>query len=117
MRTVPLRVREGRSCGLLCRAPALSNYQVASLTNGDFSDECWTDDSERLLIGAVDALHDSSQIDDELWARLAQTFDEAQLLDLLLFCGRYHAISFAANGTQLALEEGVPRFTDVLHFR
>jgi hypothetical protein len=95
----------------------LSNDQVASLTHGDSSDECWTDDSERLLIQAVDALHDSSNIDDELWARMAQSFDQAQLLDLLLLCGWYHAISFAANGTQVALEEGAPRFTDAAHPR
>jgi alkylhydroperoxidase family enzyme len=96
---------------------ALSNDQVASLTSGDFSDECWTDDSERLLIQAVDSLHEGSDIDDELWARLAQSFDQAQLLDLLLLCGWYHAISFAANGSQVELEEGAPRFADVADLR
>jgi hypothetical protein len=48
---------------------------------------------------------------------MAQSFDQAQLLDLLLLCGWYHAISFAANGTQVALEEGAPRFTDAAHPR
>jgi alkylhydroperoxidase family enzyme len=96
---------------------ALSSDQVASLTKGDSSDECWTGDSDRLLIEAVDALHDTSHIDDGLWARLAHEFNLAQLLDLLLLCGWYHAISFAANGTQVALEEGAPRFVDVAHPR
>ena len=96
---------------------ALSKDQVASLTNGDCSDECWTDNADRLLIEAVDALHDRSNIDDGLWDRLAQTFDQAQLLDLLLLCGWYHAISFAANATQVALEERAPRFADFAHTR
>jgi hypothetical protein len=41
---------------------ALSTDQVASLTHGNSSDECWTDDSDRLLIEAVDSLHGSSHI-------------------------------------------------------
>jgi len=35
------------------------------------------------------------------------------MLDLMMLCGRYHAISFAANGARVALEEGAPRFADV----
>jgi alkylhydroperoxidase family enzyme len=96
---------------------ALSTDQVASLTHGNSSDERWTDDSDRLLIEAVDSLHGSSHISDGLWARLAEQFDELQLLDLLLLCGWYHAISFAANGAQVALEPNAPRFTDVPHPR
>jgi hypothetical protein len=96
---------------------ALSKAQVASITIGGPSDECWIDDSERLLIEVVDALHDSSNIDDGLWARLAQTFDQVQLLDILLLCGWYHAISFAANGTHVAPEEGAPRFADIANPR
>jgi hypothetical protein len=40
-------------------------------------------------------------------------FSEEQLLDLLLLCGWYHAISFAANGARVGLEDGAPRFADV----
>ena len=36
-----------------------------------------------------------------------------ELLDLLMLSGWYHAISFAANGVELELEDGAPRFTDV----
>src|SRR6195952_3372707 len=36
----------------------LSPAQVASITQGTASDGCWEDDRERLLIEAVDALHD-----------------------------------------------------------
>jgi len=35
-----------------------------------------------------------------------------QVLDLLLLAGWYHAISYAANATGVALEAGAPRFAD-----
>jgi hypothetical protein len=40
-------------------------------------------------------------------------FREEQLLDLLMLCGWYHAVSFTANGAQVSCEDGAPRFTDV----
>jgi alkylhydroperoxidase family enzyme len=90
----------------------LSRDLITSITSGVPSDDCWTEESDQLLIEAVDALHDHSRIDDDLWGRLTVRYDDSELLDLLLLCGWYHAISFAANSTQLALEEGAPRFMD-----
>lgn len=91
----------------------LSTTQISSLTHGDASDPCWEDERDRVLVEAVDALHDRSQIDDDLWQRLALHFDDAQRLDVLMLCGWYHAISFAANGAQVDLEADAPRFADV----
>jgi len=91
----------------------LTAPQLTSLTHGDATDACWTDERDRLLIEAVDALHGTARIDDALWGRLAGRFADDELLDLLLLVGWYHAISFAANGVALDLEEGAPRFDDV----
>ena len=88
--------------------------QVTSLAHGTAADPCWTNERDRLLIEATDALHDDHDIDDTLWERLATTFDDAQLLDLLLLAGWYHAISYAANAARVALEDGAPRFDDVI---
>ena len=90
----------------------LSKDQVASLAHGDASDTCWTNERDRLLIEAVDALHDNARIDDVLFRRLASTFDESQLLDLFLLSGWYHAISYCANGAGVELEDAAPRFAD-----
>ncbi|WP_213010435.1 hypothetical protein [Paractinoplanes toevensis] len=60
----------------------------------------------------VDELHRSSDIGDDLWQAAADLFDQAQLLDLLLLCGWYHAISFVARATRVAAEPGAPRFAD-----
>ncbi|MFZ3561438.1 carboxymuconolactone decarboxylase family protein [Streptomyces sp. BH055] len=92
----------------------LTREQAASLVHGGPADACWTSERERLLILAVDALHERSDIDDALWARLASVFDEVQLLDLLLLCGWYHAVSFAARATRVPHEPGAPRFADFL---
>ena len=89
----------------------LGSAQLASLSHGCPGDACWTDRRDRLLIEAVDALHDTSDVPEPLWAQLAAEFSEAELLDLLMLCGWYHAISFTARATRLELENWAPAFT------
>ncbi len=91
----------------------LTPAQLGSLVHGSASDGCWSSAGDRILIEVVDSLHDTGQIADELWSRLVGEFQEPQILDLVLLCGWYHAISFAANTVRLDPEEGTPRFTDV----
>jgi len=91
----------------------LSQAQVASLTTGGSDDPCWESARDRLLIRLVDELHERSDLGDELWAALRTEFEEDQLMELLLLCGWYHAISFVALGARVPLEEGVPRFDSV----
>lgn len=86
--------------------------QVRSLAHGHAGDPCWADERDRLLIEATDALHDTQDIHDALWARLAATFTEAQLLDLLLLAGWYHAISYLARATRLPGEPGATTLAD-----
>ncbi len=76
---------------------ALGRDQITSLTHGRADDLCWTTQRDRMLIRAVDELHDSAVVTDALFAELA---------------GWYHAISFAANGACVDLEPGAPRFSD-----
>jgi alkylhydroperoxidase family enzyme len=92
----------------------LTAEQVASLTHGRSTDPCWSSPRDRVLIEVADALHDGSGIDDQLWESLCKELEEVEVLDLLMLCGWYHAISFAANGVELDLEDGAPRFEDVL---
>jgi alkylhydroperoxidase family enzyme len=91
----------------------LTDAEISSLTHGGPGDPCWTSARERALIRVADALHDSSDIDDTLWDSARETMDEAQLLDLFLLCGWYHAISFAARAARVALEPGALRFADI----
>ncbi len=91
----------------------LDRDQVASLTVGSAEDGCWEDGRDRLLIRAVDALHDTGDIDDPLWAALSGELSDANLLDLLFLCGWYHAISFVGRAARVPLEVGAPTFGSV----
>ena len=91
----------------------VTHPQVTSLTHGRASDPCWTTDRERLLIQLVDALHEDGDVGDRLWVALTAEFDQAQLLDLTMLCGWYHAISFTARCARVALEPGAPTFASV----
>jgi len=91
----------------------LDREQVASLTIGSAEDDCWEDGRDRLLIRAVDALHDTGDIDDPLWAALSGELSDANLLDLLILCGWYHAISFVGRAARVPLEVGAPTFSSV----
>lgn len=91
----------------------LTRAEITSLTHGSADDSCWTTGRESILIRLADALHDSSDIvDDELWRSAREVLDERQLLDSVLLCGWYHAISFAARAARVELEQGAPRFVD-----
>ncbi len=90
----------------------LEPEQVRSLTAGSADDECWDDPRDRVLIEVVDALHDDADLPDALWALLTASFTEAQILDLLLLAGWYHAISYVARGAHVTLEPGRPTFAD-----
>ena len=87
----------------------LTDQQVAATVHGLPTDRCWADQRDRLLIAAADALHDKARIDEDLWRQLRRVFDARQLLDLLMICGWYHAVSFAANGAGVPLEAGMAR--------
>ncbi|MCP4960763.1 MAG: carboxymuconolactone decarboxylase family protein [Actinomycetia bacterium] len=104
----------GVHVAIFAEAAKLSPSQVSSLTHGSPDDPCWTDHRDRLLITAADQLHDDARLGDDLYADLTSTLSEAELLDLTMLCGWYHAISYAANGAQVDLEEYAPRFSDYL---
>jgi hypothetical protein len=90
--------------------PIALGAQLVSLTFGSAQDECWPEERDRLLIQAVDSLHGQADISDDLWRLLCAAFSDANPLDLLLLCGWYHAVSFAARAARVPLEPGAPRF-------
>ena len=46
---------------------------------------------------------------------MAAIFSDSNLLDLLLLCGWYHAISYVARSTRVPLEPGSPTFASITH--
>jgi len=91
----------------------LSAAQITSLTHGAANDPVWETRRDTLLVRLADALHDDGDIEDSLWSELGSEFDEAQLLDLTMLSGWYHAISFTARSARVPLEPGAPTFSSV----
>jgi alkylhydroperoxidase family enzyme len=91
----------------------LDQDQITSLTHGSADDPCWSNERDRLLIRAVDALSAHRDIDNTLWEALSDEFDDCEILDLTMLCGWYHAISFTARAARVPLEAGAPTFADV----
>lgn len=70
--------------------------------------------NEAALIAMVDALHENSTIADTIWAELSRHYDEAQLVELVMLTGWYHAISFVCNALRVPLESWQARLPKAL---
>ncbi|MEV4148532.1 carboxymuconolactone decarboxylase family protein [Amycolatopsis sp. NPDC049691] len=86
----------------------LDAAQVRSLAGGDPADECW-DAADRAVLKAVDELHATYDLADGTWADLEHAVGQDGVLDLLLVCGWYHAVSFTVRALRLPLEPGTAR--------
>lgn len=71
------------------------------------------DARQRLLVELSDQLHDTSTVDDALWARLRAVFDELEILELIYTAGLYHLVSFLVNALDLDPEPFAARFGDL----
>jgi alkylhydroperoxidase family enzyme len=80
--------------------------QIAATAGGDA--EAFPPE-ERALLEMCEALHRTSQIDDELWQRLARGRGHDQLVELIVIAGWYHAIAYLTNALGIAPEPGAPR--------
>lgn len=90
----------------------LDGAQLSSLVTGNETDGCWANGRDQLLIRLADTLHADARLGDTLWDEVRAEFEEPELLDAIMICGWYHAIAFAANALEVALEEWAPRFAD-----
>lgn len=86
--------------------------QIHSTVHGSAEDECWTPE-DRLAIRLADQLHDSSRVDERLWADLSAQFGADQLLELIMLAGLYHAVSYVVNATGVQHEAFAPAFPGV----
>jgi alkylhydroperoxidase family enzyme len=54
-----------------------------------------------------------SNVSDELFEELQRHFDAAQIIELCLTSGWYHAISYVVNAARIPLEPWAARFPEV----
>jgi alkylhydroperoxidase family enzyme len=87
----------------------LTETQVRATVLKGADADCWTE-AERVLIAAVDALHERATLSEAEFTALAAHYNEAQILEILLLCGFYRTVSYIANALKLPLEETAARF-------
>ncbi len=95
------------------KAAGLSDAEVRHTVSYPADPDAWPP-NEAALLAMVDALHDTSTLDDEQWTALAAHYDEAQIVELLMLVGWYHAISFVCNGLRVPLESWQARLPRAL---
>lgn len=83
--------------------------QLRSSAHGGAEDACWNDE-DQLVIRLSDQLHSTAKVDNVLWEDLSAHFTEAQLVELIMLAGLYHAVSFMVNATDVEHEAFAPRF-------
>lgn len=121
--TLPERERElailrvGWRCGaeyefgqhtVIGRRAGIGDDEIVALTK-DLGDHAWST-TERVLLDAVDELHDDQCITDATWAGLAQTWSDQQMLDLVFTVGQYTLVSMALNSCGVQLDDEIPGF-------
>jgi alkylhydroperoxidase family enzyme len=84
----------------------LTSEEIERVTQGPDAPG-WTE-HERALLVAVAELHKSAMISDATWNVLAQTLDEAQLLEVPLLVGQYQGTAYLQNALRLPLRAGNP---------
>jgi alkylhydroperoxidase family enzyme len=90
-------------------AVGLTEEQVRATVHGSFEDPCWTAE-QAIVFRLADELHRDSAVSDECFNALAATFDEEQILELIVTAGWYRIISYICNGLRVEREEWAARF-------
>jgi alkylhydroperoxidase family enzyme len=68
------------------------------------------DDADRVLLTAVDELHDAATLTDATWAALQPRYDDAQVVELILLSGWYRCLATLINAAAIPLEPWAARF-------
>ncbi len=87
----------------------LSDEQVratcqAALPDGIFSKR------DALILRLCDALHAAADVDDALFGELSAELESAQIVELLVLAGFYHAVSFVTNALRIECEASAAHF-------
>ena len=66
----------------------------------------WTG-AESALLRAADELNATAKVSDATWAALAESYDERQLIEIVMLVGQYHMVAFALNSLGVEQDEGL----------
>ena len=82
---------------------------TAAATDAAAADSCWSE-RDALLIRLADELYDTDTASDELWAALAGSYSDQQLLELIVTAGWYRTLAYVINTARVPLERWAQRF-------
>ncbi len=89
----------------LAGASDLTPGEIAAIADGPGA-VVW-DERERALLAAADELHADSVISEDTWSALAGSYDDADLLELVMVVGNYHLVSYFVRSFGVPLEAAV----------
>jgi 4-carboxymuconolactone decarboxylase len=81
------------------REVGLTDPQIEAIRQ-DLVDDAWTP-SERALLKAADDMFNGFAVSTETWQSLSESFDSAQILELLFVIGSYACLAFVLNSVEL----------------
>ncbi|PZG27473.1 carboxymuconolactone decarboxylase family protein [Spongiactinospora gelatinilytica] len=88
----------------------LSAQEIRRVTEGPDAPG-WTP-FEAALLRAVDELRADARVSGPTWAVLAETYDTAQLIDLIAVIGRYWTVAVTLNSAGVPLDPDRPGFPE-----
>lgn len=88
-------------------AVGLTAEQIAATASG--ATESWSD-RDRLLVRLADQLHETNDIDDQLWADLTGKFGHPELIELFVTAGWYRTLAYVMNAARITPEPWAARF-------
>lgn len=91
----------------IATAGGVSRATVERVMEGPDADG-WSD-RQRLILLAADELHVQSRVSDATWAGLEGHLDEAQLIELTVLAGFYHAVCYLLNSAGVEVEPELER--------
>jgi alkylhydroperoxidase family enzyme len=89
---------------LIARGEGIDQSAIDRVLHGPDADGWSVHDAA--LLRSVDELHDTATLGDDTWAVLAETYDQAQLIETTILIGQYHMVAFALNACGVELDEG-----------
>jgi alkylhydroperoxidase family enzyme len=90
----------------IARQAGITDDEIAAVASNAPTADTWSDD-EALLIRVADELHADSTISDVSWARLAERYDEQQLIEVPMLVGHYHMVAYTLRSAGVPREDGV----------
>ncbi len=95
----------------------LTEEEVARIQDGP--DAPGWDENDADLVRVADELYDNACIAADTWARLAQRYDEQQMMDMIFVVGCYEVVAMMMKSLDIPLEPGVqpldPKVLERMH--